>query len=91
MTVVGGMSLARQKLTDVRHFLFCFNPSHFAALRPQNKNICFNLKLNKEKKETGRKHKVFVHLGLLVTPREAGLLLPKHMEARHSSVSYPPL
>ena len=44
MTVVGGMSLIRQELTEIRHFPFCFDPSHFAAFHPQNKYIFLKFK-----------------------------------------------
>ena len=44
MTVVGGMSLVRRELTEMRHFLSCFDPSHFAAFHPQNKNIFLKFK-----------------------------------------------
>ena len=44
MTVEGRMSLIRQELTEIRHFLFCFDPSHFAAFHPQNKNIFLKFK-----------------------------------------------
>ena len=44
MIVVSGLSLVRQELAEIRQYLFCFNPSHFAAVHPQNKKVFLKLK-----------------------------------------------
>ena len=55
MTAVGEMGLVRQKLTEIRHFLFPFHPSHFAAFHPQNKRIQNSRWGEKEAGEKGTK------------------------------------
>ena len=68
MAIVGGTGSGRRVLAKIRHFFFCYNLNHFAAVRPQNKKMSKiqNLRRGeKEAKEKGAKSKGRNHLARL--------------------------
>ena len=55
MVIVGGTGSGRSVLTKIRHFLCCYNSSHFAASAPRTKNIFKIQKSRRGEKEAGDK------------------------------------